>query len=70
MMRLARIEAPRFVAGLILIPIEGVYVVVRGAPILCNRNLDMRGWTEARVVTFCRRRGWHGSVKTVEEWVK
>lgn len=53
MTRLVRIEAPHFVAGLVVTD----DVVVRTAPILKY----MLGWSLGRVISYCRQKGWHGT---------
>lgn len=52
---LAQIDAPHFVAGIVL----DSDVVVEAAPIVRY----MRGWTRDRVCAYCQRKGW--SVKSV-----
>jgi hypothetical protein len=53
-----RIEAPHFVAAVILGTVNPHYAsasrVVRAAPILRY----MQGWTEQRVIAYCEHRGW------------
>jgi hypothetical protein len=51
---LIRIEAPHFVAAVVL---DGDRVV-RAAPILRY----MHGWPAQRVIGYCRRKGWAFSV--------
>jgi hypothetical protein len=48
-----RIEAPHFTAGVVLR--DGI--VVRAAPIVSY----MRGWSQARVRSYCERKGWEAS---------
>jgi len=50
-----RIEAPHFVAAVVLGPLGRV---VRAAPIVAY----MIGWLEPQVTAYCRHKGWEWSV--------